>query len=66
MTLSASRLPEQLAVVRCPSCLGLRTVAFRNRDTAPLCPDCRAGEVVSRETYRARPKAAELLREHDA
>ena len=38
----------------CPSCLGLRTIAYRNRDTAAYCPDCRRGEVVTRETYRAR------------
>ena len=44
--------PEQPAVVRCSSCLGLRTVAHRNRDTAARCADCRRGEVVSRETFR--------------
>jgi hypothetical protein len=42
---------EEPALVRCPSCLGLRSIAFRNRDTAALCPDCRRGEVVPRETY---------------
>ncbi len=44
--------PVETAVVRCPSCLGLRTLA-RNRDSAALCPDCRRGEVVPRETYHA-------------
>ena len=43
--------PEEVAVVRCPSCSGLRTISYRNRDTAALCADCRAGEVVRRETY---------------
>ena len=38
--------PEELAVVRCSSCLGLRTVSYRNRDTAARCPDCRRGDVV--------------------
>ena len=43
---------EQPALVRCSSCLGLRTVSHRNRDSTGLCPDCRRGEVVPRETYR--------------
>ena len=33
--------------------LGSQTISYRNRDTAALCPDCRQGEVVSRETYWA-------------
>ena len=37
--------------MRCPSCSGLRTISYRNRDTAALCPDCRRGEIVRRETY---------------
>ena len=44
---------EEAAVVRCPSCLGLRTVSYRNRDTPALCLDCRRGEVVPRENYYA-------------
>lgn len=43
--------PEEVAVVRCPSCLGLRTISYRNRATDALCLDCRRGEVVSRVTY---------------
>ena len=42
---------EEVAVVRCPSCSGLRTIAYRNRDTDALCPDCRRGDIVRRETY---------------
>ena len=34
------------------SCLWLRIVSYRNRDTAALCLDCRRGKVVSRETFR--------------
>ena len=45
--------PEQPALVRCSSCLGLRTVSHRNRGSAALCPDCRRGEVVPRATYCA-------------
>ena len=41
------------AVVRCSSCLGLRTVSHRNRDSVALCPDCRRGEVVPREMFYA-------------
>ena len=33
------------------ACSGLRTISYRSRDTDALCPDCRAGEVVRRETY---------------
>ena len=43
--------PEEVAVVRCPSCSGLRTISYRNRDTDALCLDCRRGEIVRRETY---------------
>lgn len=39
------------AEVCCPSCRGLRTVAHRNRDSVALCPDCRRGEVIPRETF---------------
>ena len=53
LTVIASRgSAEEPALVRCPSCLGLRTISHRNRDTAALCLDCRRGEVVSRETFR--------------
>ena len=41
---------EDTADVRCPSCLGLRTIAYPNRDTAALCLDCRRGNV-PRETF---------------
>ena len=44
--------PEQPALVRCSSCLGLRTLSHRNRDSIALCPDCRRGEVLPRETFR--------------
>ena len=43
--------PEEVAVVRCPSCSGLRTISYRNRDTDARCLDCRRGEIVRRETY---------------
>ena len=43
--------PGTTALVRCSSCLELRTVSYRNRDTAALCSDCRRGEVVPRENY---------------
>ena len=43
--------PDEPALVRCPSCLGLRTVSSRNRDTVARCCNCRPGEVVPRETY---------------
>ncbi len=42
-----------IAVVRCSSCLGLRTVSHRNRGSIALCPDCRRGEVIPRETFYA-------------
>ena len=45
--------PEEPALVRCSSCLGLRTVAHRNRGSVARCPDCRRGEVVSRGAFRA-------------
>ena len=37
--------------MRCPSCSGLRTISYRNRDTDARCLDCRRGEIVRRETY---------------
>ena len=40
--------PEAPALVRCRSCLGLRSLSHRNRDTAAHCLDCRRGEVVPR------------------
>ena len=35
------RPAEEVAVVRCPSCYGLRTISYRNRDTAALCAEPR-------------------------
>ena len=43
---------EEPALVRCPSCFGLRTLAHRNRHSV-ACPDCRQGEVVLRGSYHA-------------
>ncbi len=54
MTLTALTIrgvAEEPALVRCSECLGLRTVSHRNRGSVALCPDCRRGEVVSRETF---------------
>ena len=54
MAVSAGRTGaerEELAVVSCPSCSGLRTISYRNRDTDARCLDCRRGEIVRRETY---------------
>lgn len=44
---------EGVALVRCPSCDGLRGVSMRrSRDTAlALCPDCMRGNVVTRAEY---------------
>ena len=42
---------EPLETIRCPSCGGLRSVAYRNRKTAALCTDCRKGKVVFRTKY---------------
>ena len=44
---------EEPALVRYPSCLGLPTIDYRNRDTLAHCPDCRRGGVVPRETFHA-------------
>ena len=45
--------PEEPALVRCHSCLGLRSLSHRNRDSAALCGSCRRGEAVPRENYYA-------------
>ena len=42
---------EGVAVVRCPSCHGLRSISVRNRDSGALCRDCRRGEVVTPEEF---------------
>ena len=34
--------PEEVAVVRCSSCPGSRTISYRNRDTPALCPKASA------------------------
>jgi hypothetical protein len=44
---------EEVAVVRCPSCQGLRSISFRNRDSGALCKDCRRGEVVTVEDFHS-------------
>jgi len=42
---------ERPATVRCPSCGGLRSIAYRNRDTTAYCPACRKGKVVPFSRY---------------
>ena len=42
---------EPLEVIRCPSCKGLRSIAYRNRDTHALCPECRRGDVAVRTQF---------------
>ena len=42
---------EALAIIRCPSCQGLRSIAQRNHKTNALCKDCRSGNVVPRWTF---------------
>jgi len=42
---------EEVAVVRCPTCRGLRSISFRNRESGALCKDCRRGEVVTVEDF---------------
>ena len=42
---------EQLALVRCPQCGGLRSISHRNRDSQARCKDCRQGKVVTRTRY---------------
>ena len=42
---------EPLGVIRCPSCKGLRSIAYRNRETSALCPECRRGDVVVRTQF---------------
>ena len=42
---------EGLALIRCPSCQGLRGISKRNRKTRALCGDCRSGNVVPRTSF---------------
>jgi len=42
---------EALALVRCPSCGGLRSISHRNRGTQARCKDCRKGHVVLKTRY---------------
>ena len=42
---------EAPVTVRCPLCKGLRSLAFRNRNTQAVCPECRKGNVVKRSQY---------------
>ena len=46
-----TRAQHPALVRRCSSSHGLRTVFQRNRDSIALCPDCRRGEVIPRETF---------------
>lgn len=46
-----AKVLETPATVRCPSCNGLRTITYRNRQTGALCPECRKGRVVSRTQF---------------
>jgi len=43
--------PKEIALVRCPSCQGLRALSNRNRKSEALCADCRKGNVVPRWTF---------------
>lgn len=43
---------EEVKVVRCPSCGGLRGISARHIERYNrVCPDCRRGEVVTRTRY---------------
>ena len=49
--LQDEKAPQPPATVRCPSCGGLRSIAYRNRDTPAFCPSCRKGKVVRMSQY---------------
>lgn len=42
---------EELLIVRCPSCQGLRGVPKRNIATASVCNECRRGHVVPKSQF---------------
>ena len=45
------KVTEHPSTVRCPSCGGLRSIAYRNRDTLAECQSCRKGNIVRLSQY---------------
>lgn len=42
---------EELVLVRCKTCGGLRGVTRRNAESAKTCKDCRRGKVVKKSQF---------------
>lgn len=42
---------EEIVLVRCPSCLGLRGVSKRHASRTHRCKECKRGKVIRREEF---------------